>query len=76
MSVNELFAKALWRYATYLLVNNNSSAKLVLSLEVQIIFDDNLKTTSALVCIADFNLLSCEFDGFTFKLLCWVFLYR
>ena len=32
-------------------------------------FDDNLKTTSVSFFIADFNLLSCEFDKFTFKLL-------
>ena len=32
-------------------------------------FHDNLNTTSVLFVIADFNLLSCEFDCFTFKLL-------
>ena len=32
-----------------------------------IIFDDNLKTTSDSFFIADFNLLNCEFDSFTFK---------
>ena len=34
-----------------------------------IILDDNLKTTSVLFFIAGINLLSCEFDSFTFKLL-------
>ena len=33
------------------------------------IFDDNDKTTSVSFFIADFNLLSSEFDSFTFKLL-------
>ena len=38
-------------------------------LELRIIFDDNLKTTSVLFFIADFKLFSCEFDSFLFKLL-------
>ena len=38
-------------------------------LELPIIFDDIRKTTSFWFFIADFNLLSCEFDSFTFKLL-------
>ena len=29
-------------------------------------FEDNLNTTSVSFFIADFNLLSCEFDSFTF----------
>ena len=33
--------------------------------ELPIIFDDNLGTTFVLFFIADFNLLSCEFDSFT-----------
>ena len=36
-----------------------------------LIFEDNLKITSVLFFIADFNLLSCEFDSLTFKLLYW-----
>ena len=44
ISVDDLSAKALWRLATCLLVNNNLSGKLVSS--SRIIFDDNLKTTS------------------------------
>ena len=37
-------------------------------------FDDNLKTTSVSFSVADLNLLSREFDSFTFKLLyCVVF---
>ena len=38
-------------------------------LELPIIFDDILKNTSFWFFIVDFNLLSCEFDSFTFKLL-------
>ena len=67
ISADELFAKALGRFATCLLVNNNSFGKLVSSLELPIIFDDNIKTISVLFFIADFNLLSSEFDSFTFK---------
>ena len=40
-----------------------------------IMLDDNLKTTSVSFFIADFNLLSCEFDSLTFKLLYCVILY-
>ena len=72
--VDELFTKGLGRFGTCLLVNKNSCGKLVSSLELPIIFDDNLKTISVLFFIADFNLLSCEFDSFTFKLLYWVIL--
>ena len=67
ISVAELFAKDLRRFATCLLLNNNSCGKLVSSSELPIIFDDNLKTTSVSFFIANFNLLSCEFDSFTFK---------
>ena len=56
-----------------LLVNNNLWRKLVSSSPM--IFDDNLKTTSDSFYIADLNLLSCEFDSFTFKLLyCVIFI--
>ena len=48
---------------------NNSSGQLVLSSELPIISDHNLKTTSVLFYIADISLLSCEYDSFTFKLL-------
>ena len=40
-----------------------------------IILDDNLKTTSVSFFIAELNLLSCEFDSFTFKLLYCVIFY-
>ena len=56
---DELFAKALQKFATCLSVNNYLCGKLVLPLELPIIFDNNLKTTSALFFIADLDLLSC-----------------
>ena len=68
MQNDELFAKALQRFATYLLVNSNLRGKLVSSSELPTIFDDNLATMSVLFFIADFNLLNCEFDSFTFRL--------
>ena len=40
-----------------------------------VIFDDNLNTTAFPSFIVDFNLLSCEFDSFTFKLLYCVIFY-
>ena len=39
------------------------------SFELPTIFDDILKTASVSFFIADFSLLSCEFDSFTFKIL-------
>ena len=73
ISVDDLPPIALRRFATCLLVNNYLWGRLVSS--SPIIFDDNLKTTSVSFFIADFNLLSCEFDSFTFKLLYWAILY-
>ena len=69
ISVDDLSAKAIRRLESCLLVNNNSCGKLILSSELPIIFDDNLKTNSASFFIAYFNLLRCRFDSFTFKLL-------
>ena len=42
---------------------------MVLSTELATVFDYNLKTTSVSFLNPDFNLLSCEFDSFKFKLL-------
>ena len=64
ISVDDLSAKALRIFETCLLVDNNLWGKLVSS--SPIIFNHNLKTTSVLFFIADFNLSSCEFDSFTF----------
>ena len=52
-AVDDLLAKALQRFATCLLPNNNSCAKLIFSSELPIVFDDNLKTTSVLFSIVD-----------------------
>ena len=49
---------------TSLLVNNNLCGKLISSLELSTIFDDSLKTSSVSFFIADFGLLSCDFDSF------------
>ena len=48
ISVHKLFARALQRFGTCLLINNTLCGKLVSSLELPIIFDDNFKTTSIL----------------------------
>ena len=60
-----MFAKALRRFATCLLVNNNLWGKLVSS--SPIIFDYDLKTSSDSLFVADFSLLRCEFDRFAFN---------
>ena len=49
ISVDELFAKALLRFVTCLLINNKLWGKLVSSSKLPTIFDDNLKTTSVLI---------------------------
>ena len=41
ISVHKLFARALQRFGTCLLINNTLCGKLVSSLELPIIFDDN-----------------------------------
>ena len=64
---------ALRGFATCLLINNNLWEKSV-SLS-PITFDDSLKTTSVSFFIAEFSLLSCKFDSFTFKLFyCVIFI--
>ena len=70
---DELFAKALRRFETCVLINNNLLGKLF-SLS-PIILDDNLKTEAVSFFITDLNLLSYKFDNFTFKLLYWVILF-
>ena len=73
ISVEEIFSKALQRFGTCLLVINNFWGKLISSSPT--ILCVNLKTTSVSIFIADFNLSSCEFDSFTFKLFYCVILY-
>ena len=69
MLTSELIVKALQKFAACLLFNDNVCGKLVSSSDLPITFDNNLKTTSVSFFIADFNLRSCKFDSFIFKLL-------
>ena len=55
---NELFVKALRRFATCLLPNCNLCGKLVSLSELPITFNDNLKTASVSFFIGDLNFLS------------------
>ena len=73
ISADKLFGNDLRRFKTCQSVNNGSWGKLVSLLPIM--FDDNLNTTSDSFFIADFNLLSYEFDSLTFKLLYCVILY-
>ena len=75
MLADELFAWALRGLETWVLVNNNLCRKLFLSLESPAIFDEWFKVIFVSFFIADFNLLSCELDNFTFNVFYWVNLY-
>ena len=66
---DEPFAKALHMFETCILVNNDLCGKQVSSLECPILFDERFKVTSVPFFIADFNLLSYDWDNFTFKVL-------
>ena len=66
---DNLFAKALWRFTTCLLVNNNLCGKLVSSLELSIISDEVLRVTLVSFFTANFNFLSCEYDNLTFTVI-------
>ena len=55
----------LWNLSDF----DNSSTKLVLSLESSISFDKRFKVISVPFFVLDFNLLSCELDDFIFKVL-------
>ena len=59
---NELFAKAFQRFETCLSVSINLRRKLVLLLELPVVFDDNFKVSPVVFFVADFNFLSCELD--------------
>ena len=48
--------------------------KIISPLESPTTFDKILKVTSVPFLITDIDLLSCELDGFTFKVLYWVIL--
>ena len=58
-----------------MLVNNNLYGKLASSFEFPVRLDEKFQVTSGPFFVADFNLLSCEGDSFTFNVLCWVVLY-
>ena len=63
---DELFEKALQRFDTSLSVIINLLRKLVLSLELRIIFNDDFKVSPVAFFVADFNSVSCKLDNFTF----------
>ena len=69
MLVEELLAKALRDLEICVLVDNNICRKLFAALEPPTTFDEIFKVTSVPCFISDFNLLSCELDNFTFKML-------
>ena len=66
---DETFAKTLGSLETCVLVNNNLCGKIYSSLELPITFDERCKVTSAPFFIPNVNLLSCELNNFTFKVL-------
>ena len=72
---DEPFAKALRSLETCASVNNNLCGKLFSSLESPTTFDERFKVTSVEIFIADFYLLSCELENFSFNVLYWVILY-
>ena len=53
-----------------MLVNNNLYGKLASSFEFPVRLDEKFQITSGPFFVADFNLLSCEGDSFTFNVLC------
>ena len=70
--VFEPFAKSLWIFEIFMLVNNNLCIKL--SLLSSITPNEILKVTWLPYFIPDFNLLSRELYNFTFKVLYWAIL--
>ena len=66
---DEPFAKALPSLETCVLANDNLGGKLFSLLESPTTFDEIFKVTLVSFFIPDFNLLSCELDNFTFKML-------
>ena len=68
----ELFEKALQSLETCVLVDNTLCGKLSSSLESPPTIDKIFKVTSVPFFILGFNLVNCELDNFTFKLLYWV----
>ena len=66
--------KDLRSFETCVLVNNNLCRKLFSSLKSPTRFDANFKIFSVPFFIPDFNLLSCELDNSTFKVIYQVIL--
>ena len=66
---DEPFAKTLPSFETCVLVNSNLCRKVFSKLESPTTFDEIFRITSAPFFILDFDLLSCELDNFTFKML-------
>ena len=79
MLADEHFAKDLQIFESCVSVDNNLCGKLVSSLELPIKFDERFKVTAVPFFIADFNLVGCELENFTFNFtishLYWVILY-
>ena len=75
LRVTKLFADSLRRLAICQSVNDNLLGKLVSSLELPIIFADNLRTTSKAFFVADLSLSNCEFDHSMFTQFYKVILY-
>ena len=61
--------KKLYVFSKLVSVNNTLHGKLVSLLEFPVNFIDRLKVTSVQFFVADFSLLSCELDNFTFNML-------
>ena len=71
MLADKAIAKASQSFETCVLPNSNLCGKSISSLESPTIFDERFKVTWVQLFIADFNLLSCELDNFTFDILYW-----
>ena len=72
MLAEELFRKALQIFEICIFVNKNLCGKLFPSLKSPTTFDEIYFID---IFIPDFNLLICELDNFTVKVLYWVFIY-
>ena len=75
MLAEESFAKALRNFDTFVVSNNNLCGKIFSSLESLATFDERFEVTLVPFLIADFNLLICGLDNFTFIVLSWAILY-
>ena len=69
MSAVEPFAKTLRIFETCVLVNNNLCGKLTSLLSLPTTSDESFKVASVPFFIPYYNLLSCELDNFSSKVL-------